>query len=275
MEEFLEHNNVKDFEGLICIRTQEDRRFRKRSQFLLNMCQGIQRTGADVTARIQVQFTPFLKKGHYSKEEVAELKRLYKVHGNKWKMIGQVLNRSYLNLLNIHHFTSKEWNRGAWSLEEQKLLITSVLEYLESGKEVAWKKVSGRVKTRPGQICRIEWYKRFRQITDSQSYERWLAKTSHLENQTEKSVTISNSEVYKLITLISDANIDDEYFVDWKLLTRSFVSEVSAAWLKWKFKSICKEVPQGHKLEFTDLIEQLLVIYQTKIAVKSHVVTVT
>merc|ERR1712226_418484 len=149
MQRFLATHDVKDFEGLILIRTKEDRRFRKESQFVLKLCKGIQRTGFDVAHRILQQFSSdFLKTGRLSKKEHEELKRLHKLYGNNWKKIGLLMNRSRVNFTSIQHCASKSWKKGSWTSCEDKALLTSVKKFLDTKKSISWREVSKDVKTR-------------------------------------------------------------------------------------------------------------------------------
>ena len=248
MRKFLAFHEVRDFRRLIIPRTKEDQMFRRETQFELNMCTGIQRTRAEIYTRILIQFSDFLCKGKYSEEERKELIKLHKLYGNNWKQIGILMNRSPGILKCVYSYFRKSWNKGAWSKEEDETMIKAVEAFLERGEVISWTIVSKVVSTRSRGHCR----------------RRWLSKSIQ-SNRKGENIAFDKKEIHKLISIIWESNVDDEYLIDWNNLSACFNNTVTSKWLRWKFGVVCKEVPHSHFLEFGEIINQLYNIYQRKI----------
>lgn len=265
MEEFLDNHHVKDFMGLLFVRTKEDRIFRKRTKFVLKMCKGISRTGCEINNKIFYHFgKSFLNKGKYDDGELEEFRRLHVVYGNSWKKIGMILNRNHRSMSIINNEHQIWYKKGRWSLEEDKLLLSAVVSFKEKNETVSWKFVAEKVKTRSPIHCLHRWSRHHSQITNNDTFENWLTKIEKDNSDDFYVKTLTIDQWYKLITLISEANIDDEFLIEWDDLIKHFDDVPSPAWLKLEFQAICKEVPQSHRLEFPELIEQLLGIYERK-----------
>ena len=93
---------------------------------------------------------------------------------------------------------------------------------------------------------------------------RWLTKYIQ-SNQNVENIAFDKKEIHKLISIIWDSNVDDEYLIDWNNLSACFNNTVTPKWLRWRFGVVCKEVPHSHTLEFREIIDQLYNIYQRKI----------
>lgn len=114
---------------------------------------------------------------------------------------------------------------------------------IKENETVSWK--TEKVKTRSQSQCRTYWTRHLSQIKTKYAFEKWFL---NLRKDDPEHITASfnENEIYKLITLIFEANIDDKYLIDWNDLMNHFDNVPSR--LKLKFQDVCKEVPLSHRV---------------------------
>nr|XP_023999350.1 transcription termination factor 1-like [Salvelinus alpinus] len=107
----------------------------------------------------------------FSQDELASLKKLQMLYGNKWVKISQLTGRSEVPLM--RRFSQMYANLGSWSEEELKRLMEAVRDHLlgkvEPGSgpatirkdklynNIPWTDICRRVKTRHRVQCRMKW----------------------------------------------------------------------------------------------------------------------
>uniref|UniRef100_A0A8C5QZU7 Myb-like domain-containing protein n=1 Tax=Leptobrachium leishanense TaxID=445787 RepID=A0A8C5QZU7_9ANUR len=170
-EDMLFHSYRYPDERAFIERLKKDYNFRSR------MGEGIRRTLSDICHRGVKLFDLSGQKGHYTEEEVAELKKQSSIHGNKWTTIGAIIGRSHVTVQLKASQIRRERNRGSWQDSETNRLIEVVKEFvLAREKEVTgteeepemiakqnlykgipWIKIAETVKTRNWTQCKRKW----------------------------------------------------------------------------------------------------------------------
>ncbi|XP_069799387.1 LOW QUALITY PROTEIN: transcription termination factor 1-like [Dendropsophus ebraccatus] len=155
------------------------RELRTKFQFLQRIAEGLYRTTRNVFDRGMVLYENSLGKGRFSNEEVRQLKKHHELHGNDWRTIGSLMNRSAsssrLRVAVLRH----DVNRGVWSIEEKNRLIAAVKENVLNSLEkvkrnnedlvtvpkrklytgINWVQIADKVETRNYKFCLQKWCK--------------------------------------------------------------------------------------------------------------------
>mmetsp|Transcript_9863 Transcript_9863/g.21326 ORF Transcript_9863/g.21326 Transcript_9863/m.21326 type:complete len:482 (+) Transcript_9863:191-1636(+) len=114
-----------------------------------------------------------MTRGSWSEEEVASLFRLVGVHGHRWKIIQDKLNRSAIDCRVKFFESNDQFDRGKWSTENVELLLKKVRSALnlprkdmdvreinqwtlEHDTKIPWTAISGKVKRRRAD-CYFKW----------------------------------------------------------------------------------------------------------------------
>eukprot|EP00079_Xenopus_tropicalis_P038472 XP_017952243.1 PREDICTED: transcription termination factor 1 isoform X3 [Xenopus tropicalis] len=169
-------------------------RVKRMYNFRRRIAEGIPRTTTEVFIRGGKMFDLTSNKGHYSKEEVEQLKKHMEMHGNKWRTIAPLMGRNNVTLqLKASQMrrgtcpywqspaviikciqntvTSAKTNSGKWSAEEVNKLIDALKNFIvKPGKGpldtiakcdlysgIPWVQVEEKVETRNWSQCKIKW----------------------------------------------------------------------------------------------------------------------
>ena len=253
MMAFLGANKVSNFPRLIIPATNEEQLFRRETQFVLKMCKGIRRTYKNVYIRIIYQYSNFLNKGRYSKEERALLSEL-RNSGKSWKEIGLQMNRCHIGMSYCLELQSDGWTRGPWTREEDDLLRKALTKCNVSEERRntggTWKRVSALVGgTRPPILC----------------WNRWKLLSRRGELELKEEVVFTESDEERLVKGICESGVDDEHLIDWIQLSGLFSDDrVTPQWLRCRWGALIKQVPRLNFIEFPEVVEKLYEIYQQK-----------
>uniref|UniRef100_A0A8C6PAS7 Myb-like domain-containing protein n=1 Tax=Nothobranchius furzeri TaxID=105023 RepID=A0A8C6PAS7_NOTFU len=177
--------NVSDFLALTGISSATDllfpqrlqekgleiKRLRAQHHFFESIADGIPRPCARVYTRARKMFDSRNYLGRYSENEMKDLRKFQKLHGNKWKVISELMGRSMLSLQK--RFVTMDAETGQWTEDEMSRLKEAVKDYLESlvprgspntaltldqlCKNLPWKDISLKVQTRSWVQCRVKW----------------------------------------------------------------------------------------------------------------------
>ena len=249
MMQYLRAHAIKSFPRLIIPHTKEEKKFRRDTEFLLKMCKGIRRTQINVSNRVVAQYSHFLTKGSLSDKEKSEL-ILHGKNGKSWKDIGILMNRSCHNLHYFYSVYSRSWNRGPWSGEEDQLLRKAVQNFKlarEDEDQGTWSQISDMVVTRDPRACLNRWNRCVSKRVDTMD-----------------DIVFKDDDAKKLVSTIFNSNLEDEYLIDWNMLSAMFHDTVTSSWLRWKWGVLKKEIPHSHFLEFPEIVEKIHELYTTK-----------
>ncbi|XP_061749947.1 transcription termination factor 1-like [Nerophis ophidion] len=147
------------------------RRLRVNHNFLEAIANGIPRPCWNVFVRAK-KLDKMNHMGRFSKEELEQLTKLHTLHGNNWRKISKLMDRSIYALEKRHATMSS--NLGPWTCDEVSKLKKAVKTYLadEAQKnpegsgltreqlcnKLPWKKISMEVRTRDWLRCRKKWF---------------------------------------------------------------------------------------------------------------------
>uniref|UniRef100_A0A803JP56 Transcription termination factor, RNA polymerase I n=1 Tax=Xenopus tropicalis TaxID=8364 RepID=A0A803JP56_XENTR len=146
-------------------------RVKRMYNFRRRIAEGIPRTTTEVFIRGGKMFDLTSNKGHYSKEEVEQLKKHMEMHGNKWRTIAPLMGRNNVTLQLKASQMRRETNSGKWSAEEVNKLIDALKNFIvKPGKGpldtiakcdlysgIPWVQVEEKVETRNWSQCKIKW----------------------------------------------------------------------------------------------------------------------
>ncbi|XP_006029873.1 transcription termination factor 1 isoform X2 [Alligator sinensis] len=99
--------------------------------FCEKLAKGIPRPWRLIYARARKMFDPSNYRGRYSEDEKEQLKRYHAIHGNNWKKISGLMNRSNLSVALKCSQMKAQINAGPWSKEETERLIKAVEEIIQ------------------------------------------------------------------------------------------------------------------------------------------------
>ncbi|KAG8447590.1 hypothetical protein GDO86_014916, partial [Hymenochirus boettgeri] len=148
---------------------------KRKFQFRHRIAEGVPRALTEVFIRGTKIFDCTAKKGSYSEEEIARLKKEMAIHGNKWTVIGPLMGRNKVTLQLKASQLRREVTQGRWSVKETNRLITAVKEFvLKSYKEepetlskwelykgIPWVQIEEKVQTRNWSQCKFKWLQEF------------------------------------------------------------------------------------------------------------------
>ncbi|XP_061836959.2 transcription termination factor 1-like [Nerophis lumbriciformis] len=189
------------------------RRLRVNHNFLEAIANGIPRTCWDVFVKAK-KLDKMNHMGRFSKEELDQLVRLQKLHGNNWRKISKLMDRSIYALQK--RYVTMSSNTGPWTSDEVSRLKKAVKAHLAvvaqknpggSGltreqlcNKLPWSKISLEVQTRDWLKCSRKWF-------------------SILNNRLSKSYFGGGTEGLKakihLIDTLYNMEVDDCADVDW------------------------------------------------------------
>jgi len=253
MVQFLRSYQVRNFRRLVLPQTKEDRAFRKDTQFCLCVCKGIQRTQNNISHRVLIQYSHFMKKGEFSNQEKEDLIKLRDVDGKTWKEIGSIMNRMHIRLGQGYRYHSNPWNHGKWTKEEDRLLKQAIKPYYSKEEAIPWVTISPLVGTRAPHNCANRW--------------STLLKRPQIFEEMEEEINVNDfteANEEQLVFRIQDLGVDDEDLIDWTEFGDLFDKTFTPVFLRCRFGAIKKQVAQSHLLEFPELMDQLVQSYEEK-----------
>ncbi|KAJ7983701.1 hypothetical protein DPEC_G00373810 [Dallia pectoralis] len=151
---------------------EEIMKLNNQHKFHKKIAEGIPRPWHNIYLRGRKLFDRKNYKGRFTEDELHSLKTLHTLHGNSWSKISELTGRSSAALEKRFSHISKK--AGRWTKRELKRLMDAMQDHLTGQadtsdgpatirkdkmyREVPWKAVSERVKTRHWSQCRTKWY---------------------------------------------------------------------------------------------------------------------
>ena len=197
-------------------------------------------------------YDPNNHKGKWSEEEKEQLADLVELKGEKWKEIGEILERAGASCRDKWRSMKNNYQRGDWTPEELsqlKQLVNEQLaaqgaapgrgpgegnEHLPVRDNINWKAISLKLKTRSENTCCQKWY---RIAPDSVAAGEWGA-----------------GDDTTMVAALRRARAASEADVDWAGLVRGR----TLSQIKRRFKDLRQAIPKNHKLTFAEVVQKLV-----------------
>nr|XP_054586285.1 transcription termination factor 1 [Nothobranchius furzeri]XP_054586286.1 transcription termination factor 1 [Nothobranchius furzeri] len=262
--------NVSDFLALTGISSATDllfpqrlqekgleiKRLRAQHHFFESIADGIPRPCARVYTRARKMFDSRNYLGRYSENEMKDLRKFQKLHGNKWKVISELMGRSMLSLQK--RFVTMDAETGQWTEDEMSRLKEAVKDYLESlvprgspstaltldqlCKNLPWKDISLKVQTRSWVQCRVKWFIFLKHRM-----------TGNFSNRGPESFRAKIC----LINTLYNMDVDDPVDIDWDEVAQA-VGRATPFSVQQMFTTLKRHrVPNWSRLSYADIIDYL------------------
>ena len=196
-------------------------------------------------------YDPNNHKGKWSEEEKEQLADLVELKGEKWKEIGEILERAGASCRDKWRSMKNKYQRGDWTPEELsqlKQLVNEQLaargaapgrgpgegnEHLPVRDNINWKAISLKLKTRSENTCCQKWYLI---APDSVATGEW-----------------GEGDDLVMVGALRRARAASEANVDWASLVRGR----TLSQIKRRFKDLRQAIPKYHTLSFAEVVEKL------------------
>ncbi|XP_028407706.1 cyclin-D-binding Myb-like transcription factor 1 [Dendronephthya gigantea] len=250
MKEYLEANNLTDPMPLILGENGKRARDMKMktvsTDFYRSLGKGINRPLFHVYRRVLRVYDPGNYVGRWSESDSSALLRYHAVYGNQWTKIGGFLGRSGMA---VHHKYLEliEETHGPWSEEETQRLDAAVRASTgtEFGSQIYekinWIEVALFVMTRTSIQCR----------------EKWLASVCWNNESGKKTVKWTSQDDVKLIERLYRSDENDENDINWVLFTKDLPNSPSVTWLRMRWNTLKKAVPNYTECDFEEILDYL------------------
>ncbi|OWF41981.1 cyclin-D-binding Myb-like transcription factor 1 isoform X2 [Mizuhopecten yessoensis] len=230
----------------------------ERKDFYRTVAKGLQRPLFSVYRRVTRMYDQKNHMGKYSPEEMAKLRELRCKYGNDWASIGSVLGRSASSVKDKCRLMRDTCNSGKWLPEEEHRLSAAVYELagVKPGENVtsglSWASVAERVLTRSEKQCRTKWL----------NFLNWKQKGG---------TEWTREDDINLVIKIANLGVSDDTEIDWTELAKNWPSVRSPQWLRGKWWSLKRHVPDYQLLSFSDLITFLKNVHLQNVRMKNPV----
>lgn len=230
----------------------------ERKDFYRTVAKGLQRPLFSVYRRVTRMYDQKNHMGKYSQEEMAKLRELRGKYGNDWASIGSVLGRSASSVKDKCRLMRDTCNSGKWLPEEELRLSSAVYELagVKPGENVtsglSWASVAERVLTRSEKQCRTKWL----------NFLNWKQKGG---------TDWTREDDINLVIKIANLGVSDDTEIDWVELAKNWPSVRSPQWLRGKWWSLKRHVPDYQLLSFSDLIIFLKNVHLQNVRMKNPV----
>ncbi|XP_071083299.1 cyclin-D-binding Myb-like transcription factor 1 [Haliotis cracherodii] len=251
IDSYCKERGIKDPTEIIFEMTKDERK-----DFYRTIARGLQRPLFSVYRRVTRMYDQKNHMGKYTPEEMAKLRELRMKHGNDWAAIGAVLGRSASSVKDKCRLMKDTCNAGKWLPEEERRLASAVYELagVKMGESVthglSWAAVAERVGTRSEKQCRTKWL----------NYLNWKQKGGS---------EWTRQDDINLILKIASLGASDDTEIDWNELSSDWSSVRSPQWLRGKWWSLKRHVPDYQDLVFADIIEILKTMHYQNVRIKS------
>ncbi|XP_071960347.1 cyclin-D-binding Myb-like transcription factor 1 [Antedon mediterranea] len=182
--------------------------------------------------------------GKYSVEDIERLKDLHEQYGNDWASIGTEMGRSASSVKDKFRLLKPCSHQGKWSPDEEQLLAESVYDLTGAvpGSSVttgvSWNQVAQQVGTRSEKQCRTKWLNYLNWKKTGGTY--WLKEDDD-----------------KLIEKLVSTEETSEGAINWDDLAQGWRSVRSPQWLRAKWWSLKRHVPNHNTLLFQEILTRL------------------
>lgn len=249
---YCEKHNITDPATIIFEMTKDERK-----DFYRSVAKDLNRPLFSVYRRVIRMYDKKNHVGKYTPEDLERLKKLRSVYGNDWQAIGAVMGRSASSIKDRCRLMKENCNQGKWLPAEERRLAEAVYELASAipGERItsglSWAAVAERVGTRSEKQCRTKWL----------NYLNWK-EAGGTEWTREDDIS--------LICRVYGLNVNDENMIDWAELAKGWASVRSPQWLRGKWWSLKRHVPNANTLPFHDICEFLYQHYVQKIRLKEE-----
>ncbi|XP_075553204.1 cyclin-D-binding Myb-like transcription factor 1 isoform X1 [Dermacentor variabilis] len=252
IQKYCEEREISNPATVIFSMTKEERK-----DFYRTVAKGLNRPLFSVYRRVIRMYDNKNHIGKYSSEELDQLKVLRAAHGNDWRVIGNALGRSAASIKDRCRLMKENCRQGVWVPAEERRLAEAVYdlsgalpgEMVSGG--LSWTAVAERVGSRSEKQCRTKWL----------NYLNWKeAGGTHWTRQDDLTLI---STVYAL-------QVPEESMIDWVEFAKDWTSVRSPQWLRGKWWSLKRTVPNAGKLAFREICSYLYENYGPRMELKDE-----
>lgn len=253
IQKYCEERNISSPATVIFSMTKEERK-----DFYRTIAKGLNRPLFSVYRRVIRMYDNKNHIGKYSLEELDQLKALRAAHGNDWRVIGHALGRSAASIKDRCRLMKENCRQGVWLPAEERRLAEAVYdlsgslpgEIVTSG--LSWTQVAERVGSRSEKQCRTKWL----------NYLNWKEAGGTLWTR-EDDIT--------LISTVYTLGVSEENMIDWAEFAKDWSSVRSPQWLRGKWWSLKRNVPNANKMTFLEICDYLYKNFGQRIQFKDDV----
>lgn len=252
IQKYCEERGISSPATVIFSMTKEERK-----DFYRTVAKGLNRPLFSVYRRVIRMYDNKNHIGKYSSEELDQIKALRASHGNDWRFIGNQLGRSAASIKDRCRLMKENCRQGVWVTAEERRLAEAVYdlsgalpgEMVSGG--LSWTAVAQRVGSRSEKQCRTKWL----------NYLNWKeAGGTHWTRQDDLTLI---STVYAL-------QVAEESMIDWVEFAKDWTSVRSPQWLRGKWWSLKRTVPNAGKLAFREICSYLYENYCPKMELRDE-----
>ncbi|XP_071815533.1 uncharacterized protein [Apostichopus japonicus] len=239
IEDYVKTNKLKDAMEVIFQLKKEDRK-----DFYRTIAAGLNRPLFAVYRRVQRMYDAKNYVGKYSALDIEKLKSLRAELGNDWAQIGAKMGRSASSVKDKCRLLKEACHQGKWRFEEEERLTDAVYEVTKTtpGESITggipWQQVAEKVQTRTEKQCRAKWL----------NYLNWKH-TGGTE--------WDKADDDKLLDKIKACNVKDEQSLPWAEMAAGWKSVRSPQWLRSKWWTLKRTVPNYDMYGIPDLVDLL------------------
>jgi endogenous inhibitor of DNA gyrase (YacG/DUF329 family) len=252
--------------------------------------QAVQKSVPDVPHRklydtCRRRFHNFESRGSWTKEQDEELKDAYAHFPQKWKQIGEVINRfpedardRWRNYLVCGDSLRKDY----WDKEEEDKLRGVLAKYAENLRKdqriaqrsnmsrddleayVDWQVVSQLMDGARSQLqCRTKW-KSMKEREDSaeEDVEAITKSEWRAEEATRQAQAMTGDEILQLLVAIRDSGAGKESKIPWLLITEAIQKIGKRMALRICFRKLRKRVPGTRTMRFKEIVDTLITEFE-------------
>lgn len=252
IQKYCEERGISDPATVIFSMTKDERK-----DFYRTVAKGLNRPLFSVYRRVIRMYDNKNHIGKYSSEELDQLKVLRATYGNDWRVIGNALGRSAASIKDRCRLMKENCRQGVWVTAEERRLAEAVYdlsgalpgEMVSAG--LSWTAVAERVGSRSEKQCRTKWL----------NYLNWKeAGGTHWTRQDDLT----------LISTVYAMQVPEESMIDWVEFAKDWTSVRSPQWLRGKWWSLKRTVPNAGKLAFREICSYLYENYGPKMQLKDE-----
>ncbi|XP_075750916.1 cyclin-D-binding Myb-like transcription factor 1 isoform X2 [Rhipicephalus microplus] len=252
IQKYCEERDISSPATVIFSMTKDERK-----DFYRTVAKGLNRPLFSVYRRVIRMYDNKNHIGKYSSEELDQIKELRAAHGNDWRFIGSKLGRSAASIKDRCRLMKENCRQGVWVTAEERRLAEAVYdlsgalpgEMVSGG--LSWTAVAERVGSRSEKQCRTKWL----------NYLNW--KEAGGTNWTREDDLTLIRTVYAL-------QVSEESMIDWVEFAKDWTSVRSPQWLRGKWWSLKRSVPNAGKLAFREICSYLYENYCPKMELQDE-----
>ncbi|XP_076469239.1 cyclin-D-binding Myb-like transcription factor 1 [Babylonia areolata] len=245
INQYCQEQSVSDPKEIIFDMSKDERK-----DFYRTIARGLQRPLFSVYRRVTRMYDQKNHRGKYSPEEIKKLRELRAKHGSDWAAIGTELGRSASSVKDKCRLMKDNCNAGKWYPEEERRLAQAIYDLtgLKPSDSItqglSWSAVAEEVGTRSEKQCRTKWL----------NYLNW---------KQQGGADWTRQDDLSLVEKIHKLEVQNDQDIDWNELSKDWPSVRSPQWLRGKWWSLKRHVPNYQEMEFPVLVDHLLsLLYQ-------------